>query len=48
MKLLTDECCAAGLVEALGNKSHDVVWVAESSPGVSVYVLCALYMEMRV
>lgn len=35
MKLLADECCDAGLVEALRRNGHDVAYVLESRPGVS-------------
>ena len=35
MKLLADECCDAGLVEALREEGHDVAYVLESMRGAS-------------
>lgn len=49
MKLLADECCDAGMIDALRSDGHDVVYAVESMRGaVDDEILERAYNENRV
>lgn len=49
MKLLADECCDRGLVEALRGAGHDVLFILESKPGATDdEVLAIAFDEQRI
>ena len=45
MRILADECCDGGLVEALQADGHDVLSVARASPGAVDGEVLALAMD---